>query len=133
MTMRSKQWYTNASRLPNSLLKVSIGPLPSVTFALTPRSWNRGPMARQPSAARRERLPRSPGLAEGASAHADGISAHSELPSDRTVRIDHATAAVIRVGRRESGRRLRAERRRRTRPLLLDRDGIGEGVGLQLV
>src|SRR5919197_4873547 len=29
MTMRSKQWYTKASRLPNSLQKVSIGP-PSV-------------------------------------------------------------------------------------------------------
>ncbi len=27
MTMRSKQWYTKASRLPNSLQKVSIGPL----------------------------------------------------------------------------------------------------------
>src|SRR5579863_8284748 len=26
MTMRSKQWYTKASRLPNSLVKVSIGP-----------------------------------------------------------------------------------------------------------
>src|SRR5919201_1444271 len=29
MTMRSKQWYTKASRLPNSLQKVSVGP-PSV-------------------------------------------------------------------------------------------------------
>src|SRR5437660_588838 len=28
MTIRSKQWYTKASRLPNSLQKVSIGPLP---------------------------------------------------------------------------------------------------------
>src|SRR6266576_2280578 len=27
MTMRSKQWYTKASRLANSLVKVSIGPL----------------------------------------------------------------------------------------------------------
>src|SRR6266545_6431941 len=26
MTMRSKQWYTKANRLPNSLRKVSIGP-----------------------------------------------------------------------------------------------------------
>src|SRR5215472_2169336 len=28
MTMRSKQWYTKASRLPNSVAKVSIGRLP---------------------------------------------------------------------------------------------------------
>src|ERR1700682_819012 len=28
MTMRSKQWYTNTTRLPNSLAKVSIGRLP---------------------------------------------------------------------------------------------------------
>src|ERR1700729_3944719 len=26
MTMRSKQWYTKTSRLPNSFVKVSIGP-----------------------------------------------------------------------------------------------------------
>src|SRR6266436_5799603 len=125
MTMRSKQWYTKASRLPNSLLKVSIGPLPSLTL---PRQQDHGTGDRWHVNGRksRERFPRSPGLAESASAHADGVSAHGELPSDRTVRIDHATAAVIRVGRRESGRGLRAERRRRTRPLLLDRDGIGQ-------
>src|SRR5436309_12099595 len=34
MTMRSKQWYTKASRLPNSLQKVSIGLLP--VLVLTP-------------------------------------------------------------------------------------------------
>ena len=34
MTIRSKQWYTNASRLPNS--RASIGPLASV-----PLSWHR--------------------------------------------------------------------------------------------
>jgi hypothetical protein len=28
MTVRSRQWYTNTTRLPNSLAKVSIGRLP---------------------------------------------------------------------------------------------------------
>src|SRR3954463_6940851 len=33
MTMRSKQWYTKASTLPNSVAKVSIGRLPSSCFS----------------------------------------------------------------------------------------------------
>src|SRR3954453_24108505 len=33
MTMRSKQWYTKASTLPNSVAKVSIDRLPSSCFS----------------------------------------------------------------------------------------------------
>src|SRR5215468_10882705 len=35
MTMRSKQWYTRATRLPNSLANSSIGPLPPLRWVGT--------------------------------------------------------------------------------------------------
>ena len=40
MTTRSNQWYINTSRLPNSLQKVSIGPL--LVLVLTTRGSDRG-------------------------------------------------------------------------------------------
>src|SRR3982750_2945849 len=43
MTMRSKQWYTKASTLPNSVAKVSIGRLPSISVSAT-RSSDRRPV-----------------------------------------------------------------------------------------
>src|SRR5437899_3713784 len=42
MTIRSKQWYTNISRLPNSFVNVSIGRLPC--SRLTTRSSDRRPV-----------------------------------------------------------------------------------------
>src|SRR6516164_11071238 len=41
MTIRSKQWYTKASRLANSLAKVSIGRLPVVLASATRSSARR--------------------------------------------------------------------------------------------
>ena len=45
--MRSKQWYTKVSRLPNSLPKVSRGPL--LVLVLTTRGSDRGLLEIQPS------------------------------------------------------------------------------------
>src|SRR6266849_4612035 len=125
MTMRSKQWYTRVSRLPNSLRKVSIGPLPSWTL---PQQQDHGTGGRWAVNDQlwRERLPRPPGLAESPSAHAGRISSHGPVSRRRAVRLDRATVTLVLVDRRESGGGVWPQRRCGARPLLLHRDGVRE-------
>src|SRR6266851_10318243 len=109
MTTRSKQWYTKASRLPNSLPNVSIGPLPSVTLS---RHQDHGIEDRWKSSRMHcERFPTTPGVAEGASADLGRVSGHGELASRRVVRVDHTTSPIVGLNRGESGRGLRPQRR----------------------
>src|SRR6266478_756039 len=84
MTMRSKQWYTKASRLANSLVKGSIGPLLDA-LALTTRSSDRGPVEIQ-RWTRRERLPRTESLAEGTPVDTGGLSDHGHFSARGTLR-----------------------------------------------
>src|SRR5229473_7173915 len=44
MTMRSKQWYANASSSPNSLANSSICLLPPLCLSRQQEHWDRGPM-----------------------------------------------------------------------------------------
>src|SRR5438270_253487 len=63
MTMRSKLWYTTASRLPNSFAKVSIGPPRCFCIPLfRPPRHSRTPPAADPAGEPRLFLPRCPPL-----------------------------------------------------------------------
>src|SRR5262245_4119646 len=126
MTMRSKQWYTKASRLPNSLQKVSIGP-PSM-LVLTPMIIGQG--ADGNPGLRHERFPRAEGLAAGAPVDPGGVSDYDRLPEGRTVQSDQSTATMQCLDPCQSSRGMREKWRCRVRPVLLDRDGIGQRVGV---
>src|SRR6266851_8401596 len=114
MTTRSNQWYTKASRLPNSLPNVSIGPLPSLTLS---RHQDHGIEDRWKSSHRLrcERFSATPSVAEGASADFGRVSDHGELASRRVVRIDDTTPPIVGFDRGESGRGMRTQRRCGTR------------------
>src|SRR6516165_10434697 len=127
MTMRSKQWYTKASRLPNSLAKVSIGPLPGTCSQHDHRTedrWNPAGVADD------ERLPPTEGLAEGSPVDAGHLPDHGHVPARRIVWADQSTATMQFLDPGEPRRGMRKKWRRRIRTFLLHRYGIGQRVGV---
>src|SRR6266480_6208005 len=106
MTMRSKQWYTKASRLPNSFAKVSIGPPRG--SCLDNKIIEQGTDG-DPAIPSRERLPRTKSLAEGASVNTGGLSDHGGLSARRTLRTDEPTPPGVLINRGQSGGRMRTE------------------------
>src|SRR5215469_2492556 len=79
MTMRSKQWYTKASRLPNSLPKVSIGPPRCACFD---NKIIRQRTGGNPAGGQREGFPRAESLATpriGEGSEADHANNQTEL------------------------------------------------------
>src|SRR5712691_481237 len=129
MTIRSKQWYTNASRLPNSVRKESIGPLPPMRSPRQRDYWTGDRWTSSPRGCR-ERLPRPSGLAQSASADTGSLSPHRDVSSRGALWLDDATAAIVVLDRRESGRRLWPQWGCRARALLLDCDGISQRAGV---
>src|SRR5882762_9261708 len=125
MTMRSKQWYTKASRLANSLVKVSIGPLLDA-FCLDNKIIGQGTGGNPARDVGGERLPRTESLAEGAPVDTDDLSDHGHLSAGGTLRTDQSTPARVLVHPGQSGGGMRTQRRCRVRPLLLHRYGISK-------
>src|SRR5271165_7094658 len=130
MTMRSKQWYTKTSRLPNSLGKVSIGP-PRCS-CLDNKIIGQGTDG-NPAMRHSERFPRTKSLAESACADAVRLPGHGRVSARRTIRADEPTAARVGIHRGQLGGGMRTERRRRVRPFLLHGDGIGQRTGISPV
>src|SRR5215469_6265093 len=128
MTTLSKQWYTKTSRLPNSLSKVSIGPLLFELASLN-KIMGQG-TGGNPTWVRCERFPRPEGLAEGSPIDPGRLSGHGELSPRGVIGADEPTAALVFFDLGQSGRGMRSERRCRTSPLLLDRPGISQRAGL---
>src|SRR5437773_1506991 len=100
MTMRSKQWYTKTSRLPNSLVKVSIGPprcscVDNKIIGQAGR-WN-------PAMKRREGFPRTQGLAEGTRVNLGDLSDYGQLSARGIIRTDQPTPARMLFDRGQSG------------------------------
>src|SRR5215470_6453907 len=79
---------------------------------------------------RGERLPQPEGLAEGSSADPGRLSDQREPSPRGVIRADESTAAGELFDLGESSGRMRAQWGRRTCPLLLDGDGIGQRVGV---
>src|SRR5882762_1143095 len=94
-------------------------------FALTTRSSDRGPVEIQ-RWTRRERLPRTESLAEGAPVDTGGLSDHGHFPARGTLRTDQSTPARVLVHPGEFGGGMRTQRRCRVRLLLLHRYGISQ-------